>query len=285
MNMQRLRAFQAIMESGSVTSAAEELKRKVDALKHKLEHEDALDFWANTRFKLHKTLDRMLALLQLSGGEQQQCAVDVDVLCYGLGSVDDIHSSRHQLALLLLVLDELRKTLGVRVQLVECFDPMFSRVDVHLLRSQCGFRVPEANERCVRRLDDSHLTVAYMPHCGRALYNNLLYANWCVPRLRRLLLIGNSFATMTSNGSNMVTYSYVADAMTLVDEVKLANTSELTSDAFYDLSLHTFARAGDDHNERLLVNKLLPIAIGDMRDYEKERSVAPVYGEDERELM
>jgi len=30
-----------------------------------------------------------------------------------------------------------------------------------------------------------------MPHCGRALYNNVLWANW--DRLERILVVGNGF--------------------------------------------------------------------------------------------
>ena len=36
-------------------------------------------------------------------------------------------------------------------------------------------------------------TLFYMPHCGKALYNNLLWANWTPELLTNLLIIGNSF--------------------------------------------------------------------------------------------
>lgn len=37
-------------------------------------------------------------------------------------------------------------------------------------------------------------TVFYMPHCGTALYNNLLWSNWTPDALSSMLIIGNSFA-------------------------------------------------------------------------------------------
>lgn len=36
-------------------------------------------------------------------------------------------------------------------------------------------------------------TVFYMPHCGTALYNNLLWSNWSADALSRMVIIGNSF--------------------------------------------------------------------------------------------
>lgn len=44
---------------------------------------------------------------------------------------------------------------------------------------------------CQRRVQ-AH-TLFYMPHCGRAMYNNLLWANWSPQDLSQLALIGNSF--------------------------------------------------------------------------------------------
>lgn len=39
----------------------------------------------------------------------------------------------------------------------------------------------------------SQPTVFYMPHCGTALYNNLLWSNWSADALSRVVIIGNSF--------------------------------------------------------------------------------------------
>lgn len=42
-----------------------------------------------------------------------------------------------------------------------------------------------------------------MPHCGKSLYNNLLYANWSPDRLCHVIIIGNSFTNMVQKS---VTY-------------------------------------------------------------------------------
>lgn len=44
---------------------------------------------------------------------------------------------------------------------------------------------------CRRRVQT--YTLFYMPHCGQAMYNNLLWANWSPHNLSKVALIGNSF--------------------------------------------------------------------------------------------
>ena len=47
------------------------------------------------------------------------------------------------------------------------------------------------HQLCRRRAEVPMLF--YMPHCGRAMYNNLLWANWSPQLLAKMALIGNSF--------------------------------------------------------------------------------------------
>lgn len=49
--------------------------------------------------------------------------------------------------------------------------------------------LPQEGKRSVR----GQPTVFYMPHCGTALYNNLLWSNWSADALSRVLIVGNSF--------------------------------------------------------------------------------------------
>lgn len=39
-------------------------------------------------------------------------------------------------------------------------------------------------------------TLFYLMHCGKALYNNLLWKNWSLRGLYQLVIIGNSFNGM-----------------------------------------------------------------------------------------
>jgi len=40
-------------------------------------------------------------------------------------------------------------------------------------------------------------TLFYMLHCGKALYNNLVWANWNPVHLNNTIIIGNSFTGMS----------------------------------------------------------------------------------------
>ena len=97
---------------------------------------------------------------------------DVDLVCYGIGRFSSSLPSRLQLAVLLALRSSLPLSTACSLLL---YDPLLSSLEQAVLRS-LGLRVIEHNEeakRCVSRC-----SVFYMPHCGQALYNNLLWANW-----------------------------------------------------------------------------------------------------------
>ena len=58
-----------------------------------------------------------------------------------------------------------------------------------------------------RRKVQTH-TLVFMPHCGRAMYNNLLWANWSPENLAKLTLIGNSFLSYLERLVNDVMAMY-----------------------------------------------------------------------------
>ncbi|CAG8590354.1 2186_t:CDS:2 [Paraglomus brasilianum] len=77
----------------------------------------------------------------------------VDIVCYGIGSIESSILSRYQLALALLLRELLQR--GQRVI--------------------------------------SQPTLFFMPHCPLSLYDNVLSANWEKHRLEQLIMIGNRF--------------------------------------------------------------------------------------------
>ncbi|XP_068268481.1 SRR1-like protein isoform X3 [Nyctibius grandis] len=108
-------------------------------------------------------------------------------VCYGLGRFGGCPAARYQLAFLLLLLEEL----GVPPGRCSLFDPAFSAREVAALR-QLGLRLLPDNEEGKHGVEGS-ATLFYMVHCGKALYNNLLWRNWSAGALSKMVIIGNSF--------------------------------------------------------------------------------------------
>lgn len=135
-------------------------------------------------------LSRFLAAVDEGVAQQtasRGSATGPDIVCYGLGHVASSAAPQHQLALLLHLRAHLRSPR------VELFDPAFWPEEREVL-TQLDLHVLSTDEQCARRL--SAPTVLYMPHCENLHYDNLLRANWHPDLLPRLLLVGNSLASI-----------------------------------------------------------------------------------------
>uniref|UniRef100_A0A4X2KTP6 SRR1-like domain-containing protein n=1 Tax=Vombatus ursinus TaxID=29139 RepID=A0A4X2KTP6_VOMUR len=108
-------------------------------------------------------------------------------VCYGIGKFASCLIARNQLAFLLLFLEKLQ------IPRNHCyiFDPLFNEVEISVLNT-LGLTVLEENEEGKHSIY-SEPTIFYMIHCGTALYNNLLWSNWSVNSLSKMMIIGNSF--------------------------------------------------------------------------------------------
>uniref|UniRef100_A0A493TH30 SRR1 domain containing n=1 Tax=Anas platyrhynchos platyrhynchos TaxID=8840 RepID=A0A493TH30_ANAPP len=111
-------------------------------------------------------------------------------VCYGLGRFGTCPNARHQLAFLLLLL----QSMEVPPDRCLVFDPAFSELEVAAL-GELGLRLLPENEEGKHQVQDSP-TLFYMVHCGKALYNNLLWRNWAPATLSNMVIIGNSFKGM-----------------------------------------------------------------------------------------
>lgn len=172
-----------------------ELERKVEDCKEKLETRDNCSYWP----KLQLEFGRLMLDYKESGTK------GVDIICYGLGSVDENLSARYQFALLLLLVDELKSK--CQLDSVELFDPVFSPLDMHLFTHCYPFKLAEKNDQCIRPVnnDQAKLTMFYMPHCSKALYNNLLYSNWNLGSLNNMLILGGfSCKSCNEAGQNII---------------------------------------------------------------------------------
>ncbi|KAM8918491.1 SRR1-like protein isoform 2-T2 [Lycaon pictus] len=120
------------------------------------------------------------------------------------------------------------------------YDPLFSQLEIGVLNS-LGLTVLSENEEGKRSVDGEP-TIFYMPHCGTALYNNLLWSNWSLDALSQMLLIGNSFQGLEERLLGRIlqkNYTYIAKILKGLEELELPETSQYT-DVFNDTSIHWF---------------------------------------------
>jgi len=108
----------------------------------------------------------------------------VDLVCMGIGPLGTSTNSKYQFALLTLI-KEVRYFSNCII-----YDPMMSPKDIELCTT-FGIRFTEIS---IGRYKAQRNTLFFMPHCPRALYNNLLYENWKSENLSKIVLIGNSFS-------------------------------------------------------------------------------------------
>ncbi|XP_019722518.1 SRR1-like protein [Hippocampus comes] len=171
--------------------------------------------------QLHESLDAKICSLEC--------------VCYGLGTFSSCVSARYQLAIMLLLLD------AAKIPLKHClvFDPAFSSGEKDVLR-ELGLTVLTENEEGKRLATKP--TLFYLMHCGKALYNNLLWKNWSPNCLPLVVIIGNSFNGMRERMIEREfkrDYSYINQAVTICEERQLTCPSHLT-DVFCDTALITF---------------------------------------------
>ncbi|CAG5124047.1 unnamed protein product [Candidula unifasciata] len=170
-------------------------------------------------------------LLSLSDHQE-----DIQILSYGIGSFLSCVTARYQLAFLLAI----RKIFGERCKECCVYDPVFSNQEKLVLESY-NCQVISENEEGKRECTKP--TLAFLPHCGKALYNNLLWRNLATNNsqgLSLLVLIGNSFSNILERTPKRVlskTGNYLLQLSPHMTEVQLDNTFT-HKDIFNDLSIH-----------------------------------------------
>lgn len=169
----------------------------------------------------------------------------LQLVCYGIGRIGRMRNCQFQLIALLLLKD----VLGVPEFLF--YDPVLSASEVKYLNS-IGGRQITVNEEGKREAKVK--TVFFMPHCGRALYNNVLWRNWSCEGFSRLFIIGNSFkryvdqVNPTKRGSSdgqRESGECIRRAQEYFDEILFENDFKAIG-ALNDFSLHWCSRRNID---------------------------------------
>ncbi|CAG8491734.1 5892_t:CDS:2 [Cetraspora pellucida] len=107
----------------------------------------------------------------------------VDIVCYGIGSIERSNTSQYQFALMLLF-----KNLFKITGKIYAYDPILSQIDIEVL-THYNIESIKINERAKRAVTNQ--TLFYMPHCPLGLYNNLIEANWDRIKLKDIIIVGN----------------------------------------------------------------------------------------------
>ncbi|XP_067270563.1 SRR1-like protein [Pseudorasbora parva] len=156
-------------------------------------------------------------------------------VCYGLGNFASCVSARYQLAMLLLLLE----TLQIPASSCCVYDPVFSASECDALK-ELGFTVLTENEEGKRPVYQP--TLFYLMHCGKALYNNLLWRNWTPETLQKIIIIGNSFHGIQERMVQRELerdYSFLSNVISVCDETSLPCSPRFL-DVFNDTALIKF---------------------------------------------
>ncbi|XP_046353747.2 SRR1-like protein [Haliotis rufescens] len=160
---------------------------------------------------------------------------DMECVCYGVGNVSSNIIAQYQLALVMA----LREDLKLKQDKCFMFDPAFTDGDKQTLQD-LHFSIIPVNEEGKRRCRVP--TLFFLPHCGKALYNNLLWCNWLPHMLRNIVIVGNSFTAMVERTPERLlkqTGLYILKIQEFTVEIPLSPVFH-HSDVFNDMAIHYF---------------------------------------------
>lgn len=127
-----------------------------------------------------------------------------EIVAYGIGNFARSEIGSYQIALLLEIVEHYNFGSKIKV-----FDPKFKSWEIDWLTNRCGnnFFVPNENDMVRHKMKCGTPLFAYMPHCGRPMYNNILWSNWTSENIKNLVILGNSFEGFSlSDRSNELLY-------------------------------------------------------------------------------
>lgn len=179
--------------------------------------------------KLHDSIYRVL------GFESK-----MQMVIYGIGSIESYETPRLQLSLAILI-----KRKFSWIGDIEVFDPVLSATESRVMEA-LGCSVLSVNEQGRRQALKP--TLFFMPHCEAELYNNLLQENWNVDLLNHIILFGNSFKTYNQyvsefkNSTVADSARHILSSRRFTDEFEIKTVTEDYFGAFHDSSWHFFYR-------------------------------------------
>lgn len=156
-----------------------------------------------------------------------------DFVCYGIGQLSESPIARYQFAFLLLLREHFQPQGNCYI-----YDPVFTCLD-KLIIKHFKLDLISKNEEAKRKV--SCKTLFFVPHGGKPLYNNILWANWGAT-LANIVILGNSFHSYDQripSSQLLLEASYIARILPLTHEVQFPTTFH-HEDIFNDLAIHFF---------------------------------------------
>ncbi|KAG0037075.1 sensitivity to red-light reduced protein [Podila clonocystis] len=159
----------------------------------------------------------------------------MDIICYGIGSIESSRNSQFQLALGLCLKDVLKISGTISI-----FDPIMTAFDQQLAE-KLGLEVIKVNDQAKQALQ--RRTLMYMPHCPKGLYSHVLESNWSREHLDNLVILGNRF-TMYDENPLFKHYAkqapFILPALSIAKVTPLPATKFEDNTVFNDLAFHRF---------------------------------------------
>ncbi|KAG0323732.1 hypothetical protein BG004_003619 [Podila humilis] len=162
----------------------------------------------------------------------------IDIICYGIGSLESSRNSQFQLALGLCLKDALKITGTIYI-----FDPVMTAFDQEL-SEKLGLEVIKVGDKTSKNQPLKHRTLLYMPHCPKGLYSHVLEANWTREQLDNMVILGNRFTMYDENPSFK---HYAKQAPFILPALSIAQVSPLPAikfednTIFNDIAFHCFS--------------------------------------------
>lgn len=150
------------------------------------------------------------------------------VVSYGLGRFLQCQTAAYQLAVLLQIPRD-------RIKRIVAYDPLWGDEEREYLRNR-NIEVMSENTKGLLQADGP--TLFYMPHCGRPLLNNALYANQ--GNLKECAFVCNSMKTVCENmlQKHAKELGFLQRAVEVCEERAMPPFP--VDDVFNDVTLHVF---------------------------------------------
>lgn len=168
----------------------------------------------------------------------------MDMIIYGIGSIEAYENPRLQLSIALLMKEKF-DWIGE----IEVFDPVISSTESRVINT-LGCSVIPINEQGKRQALKP--TLFFMPHCDLSLYENLLQTNWNPRMLSNIALFGNSFKAYEELASDFKSLSthlkgrHVLAARKYTEEFDVEIVTDDYFRAFNGSSWHFFSFSSEE---------------------------------------